>query len=94
MSVCAAIALEDTPNLTTNIGQPPDRREFLRRSLNVHSHLSMARMGPPRAECSSSAALIRSKTVDRGEHCCGHVGQCKIHTWRLVGGEELFGDVG
>ena len=51
-------------------------------------------MGPPSAACSSSAALMRSKTVERGEHCCGHDGQYKIHTCRLVGGEELFGEVG
>ena len=48
------------------------------------SYLSTVTIGPPpSAWCSSSETLMRSNTVERGEHCWGQLGQRKIQTSRV-----------
>ena len=56
---------------------------FLAKNSEHESYLSTVTTGPPpRAWCSSSATLTRSKTVESGEHCWGQLGLRKIQTSR------------
>ena len=60
-----------------------DQNWIITESFQSGSYLSTVTTGPPpRAWCSSSATLTRSKTVESGEHCWGQLGLRKIQTSR------------